>query len=136
LQEGFFSQGAWFRGDHPNSDPTAADRRKWIVKPDGAERRREPRSKLTQPVRIRVLHGDFPAETCKTSNVSRNGLYFITSTNHYFAGMTIYVTRNYHPDDPMNKEEIAEVVRIDNLKDGRTGVAVRIGKVVPGGLID
>jgi hypothetical protein len=50
--------------------------------------------------------------------------------------MTIYVTRNYHPDDPLNKEEIAEVVRIDNLKDGRTGVAVRIGKVVPGGLID
>ena len=105
------------------------------MKPEGAERRREPRSKLAQPIRIRVLHADFPAETCKTTNVSRNGLYFITSTNHYFPGMTIYVTRNYHPDDPMNKEEIGEVVRIDNLKDGRTGVAVRIGKVVPGGLI-
>ena len=106
------------------------------MKSDGAERRREPRSKLAQPLRIRVLHADFPAETCKTANVSRSGLYFITSSNHYFPGMTIYVTRNYHPDDPMNKEEIAEVIRIDHLKDGRTGVAVRIGKVVPGGLID
>jgi hypothetical protein len=45
---------------------------------------------------------------------------------HYFTGMYVYVTRNYHPGDLMNCEETGEVVRVERLNTGRSGVAIRI----------
>ena len=67
--------------------------------------RRPPRAKLSQPVRVRPYHSGLPEEICVTQNVSRRGLYFETSLGHYFAGMYVYVTRNFHADDPMSREE-------------------------------
>jgi hypothetical protein len=61
-------------------------------------------------------------------NVSRSGLYFATTTGHYFPGMELYVTRNFRPGDPMNLEEMGEVVRVEKLKNGKSGVAIRILK--------
>jgi hypothetical protein len=89
-------------------------------------RRRAPRSKLSQPVRVRPFDPNCPGEVCTTLNVSRSGLYFETSAGHYFSGMEVYVTRNFQPGDPMNREEIADVVRVEKVENGKWGVAIRI----------
>ena len=46
-------------------------------------RRRAPCAKLSLPVRIRCFDSNRPEEIGRTSNVSREGLYFETSAIHY-----------------------------------------------------
>jgi len=58
--------------------------------------------------------------------MSRKGFYFETSLGHYFAGMYVYVTRNFYPGDPMSREEAGDIVRVERLKTGKWGVAIRI----------
>lgn len=89
-------------------------------------RRKAPRVKLTQPVRVRPLDNHYSEEICNTENVSKNGLYFKTSLGHYYEGMNASVTRNFQADDPMQREEAAKVVRVERLSDGRWGVAIRV----------
>jgi len=86
---------------------------------------RSPRAKLSQRVRVRPYHSCAPEEICVTQNVSRNGLYFETLQGHYFNGMSVCVTRNFHPDDLTSREEAGDVVRVESLKTGRWGVAIR-----------
>jgi hypothetical protein len=88
--------------------------------------KRPPRAKLSQPLRIRPYSSNLPQEICVTQNVSRRGFYFESSLGHYFAGMYVYVTRNFRADDPMSCEEAGDVVRVERLKSGKWGVAVRI----------
>ena len=90
------------------------------------ERRQAQRENLSEPVLICPCDPEYPEEVCTTLNVSRNGLYFATSTEHYFPGMNVIVTLNFRSDDPMQREYIGDVVRLDRLEDGRWGVAVRI----------
>ena len=73
---------------------------------------RPPRAKLSQPVRVRPYDSHYPEEICITQNVSRNGFYFETSLGHYFSGMDVQVTRNFRSGDPMNREEVGDVVRV------------------------
>ena len=87
---------------------------------------RSPRAKLSQPVRVRPYDPHDPEEVCVTENLSRKGFYFETSLSHYFSGMCVAVTRNFVPGDPMNREEGAEVVRVERLKNGKWGVAIRV----------
>jgi hypothetical protein len=87
---------------------------------------RPPRAKMAQPVRVRPYDSHYPEEKCVTQNVSRKGLYFETSLGHYFPGMYVYVTRNFHPGDSMSREESADVVRVEKLKSGKWGVAIRV----------
>jgi len=47
-----------------------------------AERRRQPRTDLSQVVRIRRFDPSWPPEYCTTLNVSQDGLYFATSEGH------------------------------------------------------
>jgi len=90
------------------------------------ECRLTPREPLSEPVLVRPSDLSYPEEICKTANVSRSGLYFVTPTNHYFVGMNVVVTLNFGPDDPIHREQIGDVVRIDRLDENRMGVAVRI----------
>ena len=90
------------------------------------ECRTSPREILSEPVRIRPSDPQFTEEICKTANVSRGGLYFTTSTKHYFVGMNVVVTLNFGPDDPRHHEQIGDVVRVDQLPDEMWGVAIRI----------
>jgi hypothetical protein len=90
------------------------------------ECRNSPREPLSEPVRIRPSDPQFTEEICKTANVSRGGLYFTTSTKHYFVGMNVVVTLNFGPDDPRHREQIGDVVRVVDLADGMVGVAIRI----------
>jgi PilZ domain len=90
------------------------------------ERRQAQRENLSEPVLICPCDPEYPEEVCTTLNVSRNGLYFATTTEHYFPGMNVIVTLNFHSGDPMPLEYIGDVVRLERLEDGKWGVAIRI----------
>ena len=96
------------------------------MQPKPKDARRAARAKICQPIRIRPLNPSCLPETSTTVNVSRHGIYFKTSVAHYFAGMDIGVTRNFVPDDPLSREEVGEVVRVERLQNGEYGVAIRI----------
>ena len=90
------------------------------------ERRRALRENVSEPVLICPCDSEYPEEVCTTLNVSRNGLYFATTAEHYFPGMNVIVTLNFRPDDPTQPEYIGDVVRLERLEDRKWGVAIRI----------
>jgi hypothetical protein len=85
-----------------------------------------PRETLSEPVLVRPFDPLFPEEICTTANVSRSGLYFLTPTKHYFVGMNVIVTLNFGQDDPIHREQIGDVVRVEELDEDKWGVAIRI----------
>ena len=89
------------------------------------ERRNRLRIRFSRPVRVgsEAKYGRVE-EVRTTVNVSRDGLYFTTSLEHYYVGMWLMVTFPYAPADPIKKEQIGKVVRLERLADGRVGVAV------------
>ena len=93
-------------------------------------RRRAPRARVSLPVLIRCFEANCPEEIGKTSNVSREGLYFETTARHfleqYFHNWKVRVTRNFQPGDLTNLEETGQIVRIDRLPKGKLGVAIQI----------
>ena len=84
----------------------------------------------SQTIRIRPVESQFAEEIRPTLNVTWDGLYFATSIGHYFSGMNVYVARNFRSSDPANREKQGTVVRVDNLKEGRWGVAVNLARDV------
>jgi hypothetical protein len=90
------------------------------------EQRRELRARVSQRLRVRLPDSDDPAEICTAHNLARSGLYLVTPFTHYLPGMKICVTRNFHPDDQMSTEEMADIVRVDSLSGDRKGVAIRV----------
>ena len=91
-------------------------------------RRRSARAKMTQLVRVRPSDSHHDAEVCSTKNLSRTGFYFETSLGHYFVGMIVYLTRNFHEGDPISHEETGDIVRVEKLESGKWGVAIRVLK--------
>lgn len=87
-----------------------------------------PRAQLSLSVRIRCFDSNWTEEIGRTSNVSREGLYFETSAKHYleqyFRNWKVSVVRNFQPGDIANLEETGQIVRIDRLPDGKLGVAI------------
>jgi hypothetical protein len=90
------------------------------------ECRLTPRETLSEPVLVRPCDTLYPEEICTTANVSRSGLYFVTPTKHYSVGMNVLVTLNFDPEDPIHREQIGDVVRVEDLDEDRWGVALRI----------
>ena len=90
------------------------------------ECRQTPRENLSEPVRVRPCDTQYPEEVCISSNVSRSGLYVVTSAEYYFVGMNLAVTLNFGPDDPLHREQIGDVVRVEKLEEEMSGVAIRI----------
>lgn len=90
------------------------------------ECRLTPRETLSEPVLVRPCDLLYPEEICTTANVSRSGVYFLTPTKHYFVGMNVIVTLNFGEDDPIHREQIGDVVRVDELDEDKRGVAIRI----------
>jgi len=66
-------------------------------------------------------------EKLMTLNVSRNGLYFGTASRSYYKGMRLFVTYPYSAaPGAINRDYIAEVVRVDRLPNGHYGVAIQL----------
>ena len=94
------------------------------------DRRVSSRINQSQTIRIRPAEPSYAEEIRTTLNVSWDGLYFATSMDHYFPGMIVFVTRDFYWNDPKNREEQGTVVRVDKLKEGRSGVAVQLARDV------
>jgi hypothetical protein len=90
------------------------------------ECRLAPRETLSEPVLVRPCDPLYPEEICTTANVSRSGVYFVAPTKHSVVGMTVVVTLNFGPDDPIHREQIGDVVRIERLEEDKRGIAIRI----------
>ncbi len=87
------------------------------------------RAKIALPVRVRPSEprddhfDDLPISV----NASKDGIYFTTRLKSYYPGMRVFVTFPYSsPHDPMNCEYVAQVVRVEKLENGKTGVAVHL----------
>jgi len=97
-----------------------------VTEEERGERRGHNRSHLSLPIRVRANSRGWKVEEFnKTANVARGGVYF--STRHtYMEDMHILVTYPYSDNhDAINCDYPAEVVRLDKLENGRTGVALR-----------
>jgi hypothetical protein len=100
--------------------------RKKPLPTDSTERRRKPRTNLSQIVRIRRFDPSWPPEYCTTSNVSEDGLYFATSEGHFTLGINVYVTSDFRPNSLINYAMEGVVVRVDRLENEKWGVAIHI----------
>jgi hypothetical protein len=92
------------------------------------EKRRSRRVRMKQGLRVRPASPkDAPFEEIgTTTNVSQDGLYFVTQKDVYHKGTKLLVTVPYHsPFSPQNYEYLGQVARVDDLGGGQKGVAVR-----------
>jgi hypothetical protein len=93
------------------------------------EQRRGRRAKIAKPLRVRPSEPrdehfeDLPISV----NASKDGIYFHTRRGNYYKGMRVFVTFPFASQhDPMNCEYVAEVVRVEELANGRFGVALSL----------
>ena len=93
------------------------------------EHRRSRRAKIAKPLRVRPSDPrdehfeDLPVSV----NASKEGIYFHSRRSNYYKGMRLFVTFPFaSTHDPMNCEYVAEVVRVENLANGRFGIAVHL----------
>jgi hypothetical protein len=64
-------------------------------------------------------------EVIATINSCREGCYFATADSRYGAHARLFVTFPYSAEPgALNRDYLAEIVRVDNLPSGRTGIAV------------
>jgi PilZ domain-containing protein len=96
---------------------------------DYSVQRRSRRAKIARPVRVRPSDPkdehfeDLPVSV----NASLEGIYFTSRRKSYYKGMRVFVTFPFSsPHDPMNCEYVAEVVRVEDLPNGKSGVAVHL----------
>lgn len=104
-----------------------------ISEPQYPEKRRSRRAKIAKPLRVRPSEPrdehfeDLPISV----NASKEGIYFHTRRSNYYKGMRVFVTFPFaSAHDPMNCEYVAEVVRVENLANGRFGVALHLKMTV------
>jgi hypothetical protein len=93
------------------------------------ERRSTRRCKITQLMRIRP--SDPERENFEdlrgTMSVSRSGVYFQTTEKGYEIGLRLFVTMPYsNQPAAINREYLAEVVRMDARPNGLTGIGIKI----------
>lgn len=94
-----------------------------------SERRRTRRVRMSQPIRVRPADPKSASfeEIGTTTNVSRDGIYFISEREEYVENMRLFVTMPYHTRvHPLNFEYVGQVARIDSLPQGKRGIAVRL----------
>jgi hypothetical protein len=92
-------------------------------------KRRNRRAKIARPLRVRPSDPrdehfeDLPV----SANASKDGIYFVSRRKSYYKGMRVFVTFPFSSaHDPMNCEYVAEVVRVEDLPNGKFGVAVNL----------
>jgi hypothetical protein len=92
-------------------------------------KRQSRRAKIARPVRVRPSDPrdehfeDLPVSV----NASKEGIYFTSRRKSYYKGMRTFVTFPFSSaHDPMNCEYVAEVVRVEELPNGKFGVAVHL----------
>jgi hypothetical protein len=87
---------------------------------------RAARVRASRPVQIRPLNSECPAETCMSLDLSQSGLYLESTSNHYYVGMELYLTRHQREGTPVNPEEHGYVVRVEKKDKGGCRFAVHV----------
>jgi PilZ domain len=90
-------------------------------------KRRSKRAKIARPLRVRPSdpRDEHFEDLAVSVNASKEGIYFASRRESYYPGMRVFVTFPYSsPHDPMNCEYVAQVMRVEKLPNGKTGVAV------------
>jgi CheY-like chemotaxis protein len=95
--------------------------------PAGIERRRRKRAKISAQVHVRVVNAPEPfEEVCKSIDVSRDGLLFLSARAGYWKGQQLEVTFPYSDAaSALNTPQTAEVVRVETAAGSQHGVAVQ-----------
>ena len=91
--------------------------------------RKSRRVSASLPVRLipSLPRGELFGEIATTSNVSREGFYFLTYREKYEEGMRLPVTLPYHsPRDRSDRTYLAQVVRVKIFEDDQHGVGVQL----------
>jgi len=93
-----------------------------------ADKRVSRRAKIARPVRVRPSDPKDHFEDLPVSiNASKEGIYFTSRRKAYYKGMRVFVTSTFSSaHDPMNCEYVAKVVRVEDLPNGKFGVAVHL----------
>ena len=94
-----------------------------------SDNRASRRAKIARPVRVRPSEprDDHFEDLPISVNASKSGIYFTSRLKSYYPGMRVFVTFPFtSPHDPMNYECVAQVVRVEKLENGKTGVAVHL----------
>jgi len=87
------------------------------------------RINIGAPVRLipSTPRGELFEEIGTTSNVSPEGLYFLTKSEHYQEDMRLLVTLPYHvPSQRCDHIYLAQVIQGELLDNGQRGVAVQL----------
>ena len=93
------------------------------------ERRGTRRCKITQLMRIRPSDPEKEhfEDLRGTMSVSRTGVYYQTSESGYELGMRLFVTMPFAQGAAsMSHEYLAEVVRVESMPNGMTGIGFKI----------
>jgi hypothetical protein len=93
---------------------------------ESAERRRQPRTNLSQVIFMRPFYSRLSPDSCTTLNFSRHGLYLATLSDHYVPGVNVYVTSEFQPGSQVHFATAGIVVRVEKLEDDKWGVAIHI----------
>ncbi|MGH9746922.1 MAG: response regulator [Candidatus Acidiferrales bacterium] len=93
----------------------------------GIERRRRKRAKISAQVHVRVANSPEPfEEVCKSIDVSRDGLLFMSARAGFWKGQQLEVTFPYsNAATALNTPQVAEVVRVETATGSQHGVAVQ-----------
>ncbi|MGH9714070.1 MAG: response regulator [Candidatus Acidiferrales bacterium] len=113
-----------------SSTPSAsaeATRKPAASSPNGIERRRRKRAKITAQVHLRAASAPEPfEEICKSMDVSRDGLLFTAARAGYCKGQRLDVTFPYSSAAAaLNQAQEAEIVRVTEAGPGQYNVAVQ-----------
>lgn len=84
------------------------------------------RVRASQPVHVRPLNAQCPAETCMSLDLSQSGLYLENPSSHYYVGMELYLTRNQRDGGAKGAEEHGYVVRVEKKDKGGCRFAVHV----------
>jgi hypothetical protein len=87
---------------------------------------RAARVRASQPVHVRPLNAQCPAEACMSLDLSQSGLYLESPSSHYYVGMELYLTRNQRERSPANPEEHGYVVRVEKQDKGGCRFAIHV----------
>lgn len=101
-----------------------------------SERRSDQRRNIYLPVRLRPSDPREHAfdDVRSSVNASSRGVYFTTWCGSYRVGMPLLVTFPCSPVPAvLNVDYLGRVVRLEQLSDGRLGVAVELLAVLPNG---
>jgi hypothetical protein len=93
------------------------------------QRRDSDRAPVTSIVRVRRPEIQLAGaqRICTTSNSSRNGVYFVAESLALLSKVQLFLSFPHHENpSSLSREYLAEVVRVDSLPGGRSGIAARL----------